>query len=61
MNPNSNPNPPLPAPVTSQDNTTAGKARALAEKSNRFYENHWVEICLAIALLSVVVVWVTPT
>jgi hypothetical protein len=37
-----------------------GKARAWAEKSSGFYQDHLIEICGVIALLSVLVVVLTP-
>ncbi len=54
-----NPNPQLPS-TSPKDNSTMGKARAWVNTSTDFYANHWVEICLAIALLSVIVVMITP-
>ena len=55
-----NPQPQLPPPIAPQDKSAMGKARVWAEKSSGFYARHWVEICFAIALLSVIVVMVTP-
>ena len=55
-----NPNPQLPPPASPQNTTATGKARAWVDKSNRFYHNHWVEICLAIVVLSVLIVVLTP-
>jgi len=37
-----------------------GKARVWAEKSNGFYQDHLIEICGVIALLSVLIVMLTP-
>jgi hypothetical protein len=54
------PQPQLPPPVAAQDNSAMGKARALAEKSNGFYQDHLIEICCVIALLSVLIVMLTP-
>ena len=56
-----NPQIPPPNPNTAQTPAAVGKARALAEMSNRFYQDFWVEICFAIALLSVIVVMLTPS
>lgn len=55
-----NPQPQLPSPIAPQDNSTLGKARAWAEKSNGFYQDHLIEICFVIALLSVLIVILTP-
>jgi hypothetical protein len=54
------PQPQLPPPVAPQDKSAMGKARAWAEKSNGFYQDHLIEICGVIALLSVLIVMLTP-
>ncbi len=55
-----NPQPQLPPPGAPQDKSAMGKARAWAEKSNGFYQDHLIEICCVIALLSVLIVMLTP-
>jgi hypothetical protein len=52
--------PQLPPPVAPQDKSAMGKARVWAEKSNGFYQDHLIEICGVIALLSVLIVMLTP-
>jgi hypothetical protein len=54
------PQPQLPPPGAPQDKSAMGKARAWAEKSNGFYQDHLIEICCVIALLSVLIVMLTP-
>ncbi len=54
------PQPQLPPPVAPQDKSAMGKARAWAEKSSGFYQDHLIEICGVIALLSVLIVTLTP-
>ncbi len=55
-----NPQPQLPPPGAPRDKSAMGKARAWAEKSNGFYQDHLIEICCVIALLSVLIVMLTP-
>jgi hypothetical protein len=55
-----NTQPQLPPPVAAQDKSAIGKARAWAEKSNGFYQDHLIEVCCVIALLSVLIVMLTP-
>jgi hypothetical protein len=54
------PQPQRPAPLAAQDKSAMGKARAWAEKSNGFYQDHLIEICGVIAMLSVLIVMLTP-